>query len=158
MQQTSAVDRALLLTVSRFQGVVDEEGQPYILHCLRVMMSFSDPVLQQVAVMHDLVEDTPVTLDDLRQAGFATEVVEAVGLLTRQAETSYAEYVLRLKANPLALRSSWPTCDNACLSRALYRPARRSGPTSPGPLSAELSVPGDRIDEAEYRDRMAALK
>ena len=102
MLPSSKIDQALLLTASRFEGIVDEDGQPYMLHCLRVMLSFTDPTLQIVGLMHDLIEDTPTTLDELTQLGFGAGIVEAIGLLTRTSEISYADYIIRLKPNEIA--------------------------------------------------------
>ncbi len=153
---TATIDDALALVVRHFHGVKDKDGEPYVMHCLRVMMGVEGSLAQQVALMHDLVEDTEVTLDDLRQFGFAEEVVEGVGLVTHQSTDSYAEYVVRLKPNPLARQTKLSDLrDNAALNRVLYRAER---------LPADLKriqryllsyqFLTDRLDEANYRQRM----
>ena len=53
------------------------ESEPYVFHPLRVMLRFADPVDQTAAVLHDGVEDTEITLDDLRRAGYRPEIVDA---------------------------------------------------------------------------------
>jgi (p)ppGpp synthase/HD superfamily hydrolase len=124
---SNSIDEALLLTANHFKGVQDKGGQPYILHCLRVMMNFTDPTSQQVGLMHDLVEDTPVTLEQLREQGFAPDVVEALDLLTHRSEVSYADYVRRLKSNPVARKVKMADLrDNASLTRVAFR-AEHSG-------------------------------
>ena len=77
--------------------------KPYVLHCLRVMHGVNDPLAKQVAVMHDLVEDTDVTFDELRTRRFCSFPLSkrSSWLLTTYA-TVYAEYVIRLKPNELA--------------------------------------------------------
>ena len=62
-----------------------------------------DPIRQMIAVLHDVVEDTPVTLDDLRDAGAPTRVVDAVALLTHDKATERADYLRRIRTNPDAL-------------------------------------------------------
>ena len=96
------LDAALALTVEKFQGMTDKEGDPYILHCLRVMMGVQGQEARIVALMHDLVEDTDVTLDDLRQRGFSSAVVDGIDCITHREGISYSDYVIHLKSNPLS--------------------------------------------------------
>lgn len=98
----ATLDDALALVVSKFNGVKDKDGQPYILHCLRVMFGVTDPAARLVALMHDLVEDTDVTLNELQALGFADDIVQGVALMTHTEEDSYADYVVRLKCNDFA--------------------------------------------------------
>lgn len=152
MTQHNDIDRALALTVACFQGMVDEEGQPYILHCLRVMMSFSDPVLQQVGLMHDLIEDTSVTLEELRQHGFSEDVVGAIGILTRTADLSYAQYIQRVKENAIAKQVKLADLrDNSALWRALYRSQRAEHDLhQAGRYILSYQFLEGRIEEADY--------
>lgn len=57
-----------------------------------------------VALLHDVIEDTDVTVNDLREAGFSDEVVLAVSVITKKADEDYEEYLNRVKQNPIALR------------------------------------------------------
>lgn len=98
----SNVERAIALATDAHAGQVDKLGVTYILHPLRVMLAFADPVDQTVAVLHDVVEDTDVTLDDLRS--FGTEVVDAVDALTRRKDEVYMDFVHRAAKNPRAKR------------------------------------------------------
>ena len=62
-----------------------------------------------MAVLHDVIEDTSVTADDLRQAGFSEKVVAAVLCVTHRKDEPYADYVVRCKGNEMPGGSSWPT-------------------------------------------------
>ena len=74
---------------------------PYIFHPFTVAESMTDEYSTCVALLHDVVEDTDVTLDDL--AGeFPEEVIEAVRLMTHDKDVDYEEYVTALKGNPIA--------------------------------------------------------
>jgi (p)ppGpp synthase/HD superfamily hydrolase len=81
---------------------LDKNGKPYILHSLRVMMKQTDDPARIAGVLHDVVEDSSVTLADLRAAGFSDEVCDAVDCLTRRPTESYDEMISRVALNPLA--------------------------------------------------------
>lgn len=120
--QTGTLEDAIELAVKHFRGVCDKGGQPYILHLLRVMLQVDDPEGQIVGVLHDIVEDTSIELEDLRRSGFSARVVEAVDCLTHASSDSYAEYVSRIKRNPLArLCKLADLNDNYRLDRVVYR-------------------------------------
>src|SRR5277367_503519 len=98
----ATIEKALQIAAKAHEGQKDKEGQPYILHPLRAMMSVEGEEAQIVAVLHDVIEDTPVTADDLRQAGFSIQIITAVLCVTHQKNTSYADYVVRCKGNEIA--------------------------------------------------------
>jgi (p)ppGpp synthase/HD superfamily hydrolase len=155
----AGIDQAIELTLSHFKGVIDKGGQPYILHCLRVMMSGADRDFQLVGLMHDLIEDTPVTLGELRKKGFSEQVVEAVACLTHHPEVSYTDYVCQLKKNDLARRVKMADLlDNAALSRAPVRTGKEKEDISRlHKYLLSYQFLDSRISEAEYRNKMAAL-
>ncbi|MFB0830255.1 guanosine-3',5'-bis(diphosphate) 3'-pyrophosphohydrolase [Brevibacillus laterosporus] len=93
---------AVLLATKAHANQQDKGGQPYILHPLRVMMYMPSDEARAVAVLHDVLEDTDVTVDDLRVAGFPKEVVEAVMILTKNPREEYDSYIMRVKQNQLA--------------------------------------------------------
>ena len=95
---------ALLIATQAHQAQTDKAGQPYILHPLRLMMQFQQEDLQIVALLHDVVEDSDTTLDDLRTAGFAELIVQAVDALTRRKSEDYQMFIARAAKNPLAAR------------------------------------------------------
>ena len=115
-------DDALALAAEKFRGVTDSAGQPYILHCLRVTLAQSSDVARQVAVLHDVVEDTDVTLEELARRGFDREVIEGVDALTHRANESYQTYVLRIAVCPTARQVKIADLnDNYRLDRVKYR-------------------------------------
>ena len=104
--------KAIALAAQAHVDQVDRAGQPYILHPLRMMMRLATQSAalrteeredaQIVAILHDVVEDTPTTLEDLRAAGFAERILAAIDCVTRREEESYDEFVTRSQSNPLA--------------------------------------------------------
>ena len=98
----STLAKAIALAAQAHGEQVDKAGEPYILHPLRMMQRLDDRAAQIVAVLHDVVEDTAITLEDLRAAGFATAVVDAVDCVTRRAAESYEQFIVRTQGNELA--------------------------------------------------------
>ena len=98
----ATLEDAILLTVQAHQGQKDKAGAPYVLHPLRVMLCMRSDIEMMVAVLHDVVEDTPYTLPDLQRAGYPEQVLEALDRLTRRQNETYEEFIERVKANPLA--------------------------------------------------------
>ena len=97
------LEHAIAIALDVHSGQTDRYGQPYILHPLHVMLEMESEVEMTAAVLHDVIEDSEMTLDDLRAKGFSSEVLEAVDLLTHAKEsTPYEEYVQRIKPNPIA--------------------------------------------------------
>ncbi|MCB8985249.1 MAG: GTP pyrophosphokinase [Ardenticatenaceae bacterium] len=100
----SNLDQALSVAVQAHTDQKDKAGQPYILHPLRMMMQMDTEEERITAVLHDVVEDSDWTVDDLRVAGFSEAVVTAVDALTHRPEESYEAFIQRLKPNPLATK------------------------------------------------------
>lgn len=100
----AAIDDALRIAVRVHAGAVDKAGQPYILHPLRVMLRLSTETERVVAVLHDVIEDSEMTLDDLRVEGFSAEIVDAVDHLTRRDGETYEAFIERIAPHELACR------------------------------------------------------
>ena len=98
----SNLEEAIALATRAHQGQTDKAGAPYILHPLRIMQRMDSEEAKMVAVLHDVVEDTPVTLKELRALNFSETVVTAIDSLTRRAEESYEAFIERDKLTPLA--------------------------------------------------------
>lgn len=98
------IEVALQRALTAYAGKVDKGGKPYILHPLRLMARLSDPIGQCVAVLHDVIEDSDTTADDLRADGFPESVVTAVEVLTRRRGESYEAFIDRVHVHPLACK------------------------------------------------------
>ena len=73
----ATLEKAIAIAAAAHAGQVDKAGQPYILHPIRVMLSVTGSHAQMAAILHDVVEDTSVTVDQLVDEGFPAEVVTA---------------------------------------------------------------------------------
>jgi (p)ppGpp synthase/HD superfamily hydrolase len=100
----ATIEDAIALATEAHRGQTRPDGSAYILHPLRVMLALQDDLDQVVGVLHDVVEDTPVTLDDLRRRGYDPEVVEAVDHLSRREGETYEAFVERVAPHPRARR------------------------------------------------------
>jgi (p)ppGpp synthase/HD superfamily hydrolase len=98
------IEDAIALATEAHRGQTRPDGGPYILHPLRVMLSLLDELDQVAAVLHDVVEDTSITLDDLRRRGYDAEVIEVVDRLTRREGESYEQFIERIAPHPRARR------------------------------------------------------
>jgi len=121
----ATIEKALQIAAQAHEGQKDKEGMQYILHPLRVMNQVEGEEAQIVAVLHDVVEDTKVTLDDLRHAGFSEAVLAAVQCVTHRKDEPYADYVVGCKKNPIAKQVKLGDLfDNCRLDRSILRPQR----------------------------------
>jgi (p)ppGpp synthase/HD superfamily hydrolase len=98
------LEDALQLALRAHAGQKDKYGQPYILHPLRVMARMDTEAEQMVALLHDVIEDSDYTLDDLREQGYNEEIVEAVDAISKREGEDYFDFVKRAIAHPLARR------------------------------------------------------
>lgn len=95
-------DAALKIMAEAHRGQIDKSGAPYGLHPIRVMLRHSNEQERIVALLHDVVEDSVITLDDLSAAGFCEEIVIAVGCLTKKNEEAYEDFIGKISNNKLA--------------------------------------------------------
>lgn len=101
MIYTPLTNKALVFAYQAHHGQVDYNGIPYIFHPLHLAEQMDDEISCCTALLHDVVEDTPVTLEELARE-FPPEVVEAVSLLTHTDDADYFSYLLPIKAHPVA--------------------------------------------------------
>jgi (p)ppGpp synthase/HD superfamily hydrolase len=97
------LEKALEIAMAAHKGQTDRGGQPYIFHPIRVMSSVKGYKEKVVALLHDVVEDSEYTLDDLN-AHFTQDVVMAVDLLTKDGTVDYDLYIAEIAENPTARR------------------------------------------------------
>ncbi|MEY4590542.1 MAG: hypothetical protein RL497_2618 [Pseudomonadota bacterium] len=98
------LEKALGIALIAHAGQKDKAGAPYILHPLRLMMAASDPDAQVAALLHDVLEDSDLTVDDLKQAGIPEHITTTVEILTRQLDETYGEFIERIACDELACR------------------------------------------------------
>lgn len=97
-----SLEEAIALAVRAHQGQKDKAGAPYILHPLRLMFRMETDTERIVAVLHDVIEDSPHSLEELSHAGYPPEITEALDCLTKRKNEPYAAFIERVKTNPLA--------------------------------------------------------
>ena len=102
MIYTELTKMAMKLCFAAHKDQLDKSGLPYVFHPFHLAEQMTDELTTVTALRHGVVEDTPYSLEDLRQMGFPEEVMEALRLLTHDDDTPYLDYVVRLKDNPIA--------------------------------------------------------
>lgn len=103
MIYTPLTNKALRFAYNAHHGQLDYNGIPYIFHPVRLAEAMDDEISCCAALLHDVVEDTPVTFEEL-EAEFPGEVVSVVRLLTHTDETDYYDYVRNIRTNPIAVK------------------------------------------------------
>ena len=102
MIYNSNVRNAMVLMYDKHKGQVDKAGYPYAFHPLHVAEQMNDENTTIAALLHDVVEDTDTTFEDLRNYGISEEVIAALKLLTHNDKEDYYEYVRKIAYNPIA--------------------------------------------------------
>lgn len=97
----ATLERAISISAKAHEGQVDKAGAPYILHPLRVMLRVSTAEERIAAVLHDVVEDTDITIEKLRAEGFSEAVLSAIESLTKRPDENYEAFVQRAAADPI---------------------------------------------------------
>lgn len=101
MIYTELTVKAMQIAYSAHHGQTDKNGVPYIFHPFHVAEQMTDEATVCAALLHDVVEDTDVSIADLEKE-FPKEITEAVRLLTHDENTDYADYIAAIKENPCA--------------------------------------------------------
>ena len=102
MIYTDKTKKALKLCFNAHKDQVDKSGLPYVFHPFHLAEQMRDENTTVVALLHDVVEDTDYTLDDLRDMGFGDEIIEALSYMTHDPSVPYMEYVKKIKENEIA--------------------------------------------------------
>lgn len=102
MIYTEETKKAMKLCFEAHKNQLDKSGMPYVFHPFHLAEQMHDEVTTVVALLHDVVEDTDYTLEDLKQMGFSSQVIEAIALMTHEEGVPYLDYVRRIKGNPIA--------------------------------------------------------
>lgn len=135
MDGSKVLERAIGIAVRAHAGQLyparDGERGPYVLHLFRVMLAVEGWQARTAAVLHDVIEDTPVTAAELREAGIPPRVVDAVVALTHRPEDSYEAYIEALAPHALAREVKLADlADNLATNLALP-PSEAAPPASP---------------------------
>ena len=96
------IEKSLEIALKAYSGQKDKAGQPYILHPLRIMAKMETEDEMSVAILHDVIEDSDYTANDLLNEGIPSNVVEAVQLLSKVEGENYDQFVDRVLTNNLA--------------------------------------------------------
>ena len=103
MIYTELTNKAMKIAYAAHQGQVDYNGIPYIFHPIHLAEAMDDEISCCAALLHDVVEDTAVTMEDLAKE-FPEEVIAVLRLLTHEEGVPYLDYVRKIKANPIAVK------------------------------------------------------
>ena len=102
MIYTELTKKAMRLCFDAHKDQVDKTGLPYVFHPFHLAEQMADELSTVCALLHDVIEDTDYTFDDLRAMGFPQEVIEVLTLLTHEEGVPYMEYVQKIKPHPIA--------------------------------------------------------
>jgi len=102
VQYASLLQKAIALAAAAHHWQKRKKGSPYVLHPLRMVCALKTEAEQIVAVLHDVVEDTHWTSDDLRREGFPDDILQALDCVTERKGESYDDFLTRAASNPIA--------------------------------------------------------
>ena len=102
MIYTPMTKKALKLCFEAHRDQTDKSGMPYVFHPFHLAEQMTDEYTVTVALLHDVVEDTDITFEDITGMGFPAEVTDALKLLTHDDAVEYMDYVAKIKHNPIA--------------------------------------------------------
>lgn len=115
------LEKAIQIAIEAHQGQTDKAGAPYILHLIRVMNAGQTDNEKICGILHDLVEDTKWTFEDLKKEGFSKEVISALICVTKQPNEPYTHFIERIKTNPLAINVKLNDLkDNMDITRLIF--------------------------------------
>jgi len=102
MIYTNLTKKAMKIAYNAHLNQVDKSGIPYIFHPIYLAERMDDEESTIVALLHDTVEDSEMTINDLKMEGFSEKVIDAINCLTHNKNLTYEEYIMGIKINPLA--------------------------------------------------------
>ena len=102
MLYTNLTKKAMKIAFTEHKEQVDKNGMPYIYHPIHVAEQMTDEATICVALLHDVIEDTDITIEMLAAEGFPDSVLTALQLLTHDEQVPYLTYVGEIKTNPIA--------------------------------------------------------
>lgn len=98
LQGQDLINKAYAIATKTHEGQYRRDGKtPYIIHPVAVAMNFKSPILKSIAYLHDVIEDTDITREDLLEQDIPEVVVDMVEVLTDREGEKYLDYILRVK-------------------------------------------------------------
>ena len=104
MIYTPQTKKALQISFYAHKNQVDKSNLPYVYHPFHVAEQMKDETSTIVALLHDVVEDTNMTLEDIEKQGFSKEVIDALKCMTHEDNIDYEEYIKNIAMNPIAIK------------------------------------------------------
>lgn len=102
MIYTTMTKKALALCFEAHKNQKDKSGMPYVFHPFHLAEQMTSEETTIVALLHDVIEDTTYTIEDLKKMGFSESILLAIQLMTHDENVPYMDYVAEIKANPIA--------------------------------------------------------
>lgn len=112
MIYTDLTKKALKISFNAHKNQVDKSGMPYVFHPFHLAEQMDDEYSVCVALLHDVVEDTDITVEELITKGFPKEVINAIELMTHSDSVPYLDYVKAIKNNPIACKVKLADLEN----------------------------------------------
>ena len=126
MIYTDRTKEAIKLCYKAHAGQVDKSGLPYVHHPLHVAEQMTDENTTVVALLHDVIEDTEYTFDDLEAMDFGDDVMAALRLMTHDDSVPYLDYVRKIKDDPIARAVKLADLEhNSDLTRLNHKPTEK---------------------------------
>lgn len=102
MIYTHLTKKAMKISFEAHKDQTDKSGLPYIFHPVHLAEQMTDENTTCVALLHDVVEDTDITFEQLEKEGFSKEIIDALKLMTHDKSVPYMDYVKEIKTNSIA--------------------------------------------------------
>ena len=102
MLYTDLTKKAMKIAFEAHKNQTDKNGIPYIYHPVHLAEQMCDEKTICVALLHDVVEDTDVTFEELEKEGFSEDIIGALKLMTHDEAVPYMDYIKKIKTNPIA--------------------------------------------------------
>jgi (p)ppGpp synthase/HD superfamily hydrolase len=121
----SSLEKAIAIAVAAHTGQRDKADQPYILHPLRVMFRVNSEAERIVAVLHDVVEDSDWTFEQLREEGFTDEILKALNSVTKREGEVYEDFVERAGSNAIGRQVKLADLEDNCDLSRIAQPVEK---------------------------------
>ena len=102
MVYTTLTKKAMKISFKAHKNQTDKNGMPYIFHPIHLAEQMTDEKTICVALLHDVVEDTDITFEELENEGFSEDIIDALKLMTHDESVPYMDYVKEIKTNRIA--------------------------------------------------------